>query len=125
MLSAYDGKKEYVPRAEKHGGSVCFGGNNKGKIIGTWTIGNSSLPSTTNVLLVEGLMHNILSISQLSDNDYDIIFNQKSWKVVSQKNDFILFSGKRKNNIYKIKLSDEKKESKMPYVSERRIMNLA
>ena len=50
-------------------------------------------------------MHNLLSISHLSDNGYHIIFNQKSYKIVSQKDGTILFNGKRKNNIYKIRLS--------------------
>lgn len=90
----------------KPGGSVGFGEDQKGKIIGTGTIGNGFLPSISNVLLFEGLMHNLLSISQLSDNGCEIIFNQKSCKVVSQKDDFVLFIGKRKNKIYKIKLSN-------------------
>src|ERR1044072_6634332 len=66
-------------------GCVGFRGDRKGKTIGSGTIGNSSLPSITNVLLVDSLMHNLLSISRLSDNGYDIIFNQKSYNVVSQK----------------------------------------
>ena len=90
----------------KPGCFVGFRGNQKGKIIGSGTIGNGKLPSITNVLLVNGLMHNLLSISQHSDNGYDIIFNQKSCKVVSQKNGIILLNGKRKNNIYKIRLSN-------------------
>ena len=71
--------------------------------ISSGTIGNGTLPSITNVLLVDGLMHNLLSISQLSDNGYDIIFNQNSYKAVSQKDGSIIFNGKRKKNIYKIK----------------------
>jgi hypothetical protein len=51
-------------------------------------------------------MHNLLPISQLSDNGYDIIFNQKSCKVVRLKDGTILFNRKRKNNIYKIRLFD-------------------
>jgi hypothetical protein len=90
----------------KHGGFVGFRGNQKGKIIGSRTISNGKLPSITNVLLDDGLMHNLLSVSQLSDNGYDIIFNQNSCKAVSQKDGTILFNGKRKNNIYKIRLSD-------------------
>src|ERR1044072_3237820 len=62
----------------KPGGVVGFGGNQKGKIIGSGTICNGKCPSIKNVLLVEGLMHNLLSISQLADNGYDVIFNQKS-----------------------------------------------
>ena len=69
----------------KASGVVGFGGNQKGKIIGSGTVGNGKLPSINNVLLVEGLMHNLLSISQLSDNGYDVIFNQMSCKAVSKK----------------------------------------
>jgi hypothetical protein len=90
----------------KLGGFIGFGGNHKGKIIDSGTIGNGKLPSITNGLLVDDLMHNLLSISQLSDNGYDIIFNQKSCKAVSQKDGVVSFNGKRKNNIYKIRLSD-------------------
>src|ERR1043165_2229854 len=95
----------------KSGGEVKFRGNQKGRIIGSGTIGNGNLPSISIVLLVEGLAYNLLSISQLSDNGYDITFNQKSCRVVSQKDGSILFSGKRKNNIYKINLSDLKSQN--------------
>ena len=92
----------------KPGGVIGFGGNQKGKIIGSGTVGNGKLPSNNNVLLVKGLMHNLLSISQLSDNGYDVIFNQTSCKAFNQKDGSVLFNGKRKNNIYKIRLSDLK-----------------
>src|SRR3954468_18222914 len=69
----------------KSGGEVKFGGDQKGKIIGSGTIKSGNSPSISNVLLVEGLTHNLLSISQLSDNGYDIIFNQKFCKAVIQK----------------------------------------
>ncbi|XP_058741676.1 uncharacterized protein LOC131614066 [Vicia villosa] len=107
----------------KAGGYLGFRGNQKGKIIGSGTVGNETLPSISNVLLVDGLMHNLLSINQLSDNDYDIIFNQKSCKAVSQKDGTILFNGKRKNNIYKIKLSEhiQIKSSKLNRYGKTRI----
>lgn len=95
----------------KPGGSVAFGGNQKGKIIGTGIIGNNYLPSITNFLLVDGLMHNLLSTSQLSDNGYDIIFNQNCYKAVSQKDGSVLFTRKSKNNIYKIRLYDLEKQN--------------
>src|SRR3954464_8718276 len=94
----------------KSAGEVKFGGNQKGKIIGSGTICMGNFPSITIVLLVDGLAHKLLSISQLSDNGHDIIFNQKSYKAVSQKDGSILFTGKRKNNIYKIDLSDLEKQ---------------
>src|SRR4051812_37937557 len=75
------GRKSMFQSLElKSGRNVRFGGNQKGKIIGSGTIGNGNYPSITNVLLVDELAHNLLSISQLSDNGYDIIFNQKSCK---------------------------------------------
>src|SRR3954466_11595947 len=94
----------------KPGGEVKFGGDQKGKIIGSGTISLGNSPSITNVLLVEGLKHNLFSISQLRDNGNDIIFNQKSCKDVSQKDGSILFTGKRKNNIYKTDLQDLKNQ---------------
>ena len=95
----------------KPGGHVGVGGNQRGKIIGSGTVGNGNLPSISNALLVDGLMHNLLSISQLSDNGYDIIFNQNSCKAVRQKDGTILFNGKRRNKIYKIKLAELKSQN--------------
>ena len=68
----------------KSGGVIGLIGNQKGRIISSGTIDNGKLPSINNVLQVEGLMHNLLSISQLSDNGYDVIFNQTFCKTVSQ-----------------------------------------
>ena len=55
----------------KEGGTVGFGGNQIGKIIGSGTIGNSSI-SINHVWLVDGLNHNLLSISQFCENGYDV-----------------------------------------------------
>lgn len=79
-----------------------FVSDRKGKIIGSGTVGIGSLPSITNVLLVDRLMHNLLCISQLSDNGYDIIFNQKSCKVVSQNDGSILFWSRGKITFIKL-----------------------
>ncbi|VFQ85672.1 unnamed protein product [Cuscuta campestris] len=50
------------------GGNVVFGDNNKGRIIGSGTVGRDNATTVENVL-VEGLKHNLLSISQLCDRD--------------------------------------------------------
>ncbi|CAJ2654631.1 unnamed protein product [Trifolium pratense] len=89
----------------KEGGSVGFGGNQKGKIIGTGTVGNSSL-SINDVWLVDGLKHNLLSISQFCDNGYVVVFIKESCTVSKQSDNSIVFKGMRKNNVYKINLSD-------------------
>ena len=87
------GRKHMFQSLErKYGGFVGFGGNQKGNIISSGTVGNGKLPSIKNVLLVEVLMHNLLSISQLSENGYDVIFNQTYCKEINEKDGYILFN---------------------------------
>ena len=47
----------------KKRGTVIFGDNNKGKVIGTGMVGNISKSLIENVLLVRDLKHNLLSLS--------------------------------------------------------------
>jgi len=84
---------------------VGFGGNQTGKIIGTGTIGNSSV-SINNVWLVDGLKHNLLSISQFWDNGYDVLFVKNNCTVINNDDQSIAFKGKRRNNVYKINFSE-------------------
>jgi len=46
---------------------VTYGDNNKGKVLGRGDIGDNSSIIIQNVLYVEGLKHNLLSISLLCD----------------------------------------------------------
>jgi len=74
-------KSLFLTLTMKEGGTVGFGGNQTGKIIGSGTIGNSSV-SINNVWLVDGLRHNLLSISQLCDNGYDVLFVKNNCTVI-------------------------------------------
>ena len=75
LLMAHDMRKVYVLMpARYHGGIVTFKGNKKGKIIRVGKIGTHPYPSIDNALFVEGLKHNLLSISQLCDSGYDVSF---------------------------------------------------
>jgi len=58
----------------KHGGFVTYGDNNRGRIIGCGNIGVVGNLIIPNVLLVEGLKHNLLSISQLCDKGLQVTF---------------------------------------------------
>jgi len=94
----------------KEGGTVGFGRNQNGKIIGKGTIGNPSI-SINNVWFVDRLRHNLLSISQFSDNDYDVLFDKSNCIVINKNGKSIVFKGMRKNNVYKInflELADQK-----------------
>ena len=57
------------------GGTVTFGNDSKGKIVG---IGNIKLGSSSmieNVALVDGLKYNFLSVSKLCDKGFNVIFD--------------------------------------------------
>jgi hypothetical protein len=94
----------------KEEGTMGFVGNQKGKIIGMRTIGNSSI-SINNVWFVDGLRHNLLSISQFCDSGYEVMFDKNNSTVINKADKSIVFKDKRKNNAYKInfsKLTDQK-----------------
>ena len=68
----------------KNSGHVTYGDNNKGKILGIGKIGTHSSTSTENVLLVDGLKHNLLSVSQLCDKGFSVTFNSQSCLIESK-----------------------------------------
>ena len=60
---------------ETKSGQVTFRGNTKEKIIRTGKVGKNSSSCIDDVMLVEGLAYNLLSISQLCDKDCKVTFN--------------------------------------------------
>ncbi|KAJ9544734.1 hypothetical protein OSB04_024441 [Centaurea solstitialis] len=60
----------------KEGSSVVFGGNQKGKIKGYGMIVKGEI-TVNQVSYVDGLKHNLISVSQLCDNGMDVKFNIK------------------------------------------------
>ena len=91
----------------KNGGTVTFGDNNKGIVIGIGTVGNPNNPIINNVLLVHGLKHNLLSISQLCDLGYKIVFERDTCLIYNHDMSNILFRGFRNNNIYVLSMNIE------------------
>ena len=90
LLKAYDRREVYVPHPHHERRRKCkFGGNQSGKIIGTGTIGNSSI-SINNVWMVDGLEHNLLSISQFCDNGYDVMFENTNCTIINKDNKSIV-----------------------------------
>ena len=73
---------------------MCSSDLQFGKIIGTGTIGNSSI-SIYHVWLVDGLEHNLLSINQFCDNGYDVMFEKTNYNVINKNDKSIVFKGKR------------------------------
>ncbi|XP_070044947.1 uncharacterized protein [Nicotiana tomentosiformis] len=59
-----------------NGGSVKFGDDSKGKIVGTGTFPFNNNCDITEVYLVNGLNYNLLSINQLCDSEYEVKFKK-------------------------------------------------
>jgi len=66
---------KFIKFTRFNGGSISFGGNNKGKIIGKGTVGIGNL-TIRNVSFVKGLNYNLISIGQLCDTGYKIYFQE-------------------------------------------------
>ena len=87
---------------KKNRGYVTFGDNAKGRIIGQGNIGNDTSSLIESVLLVDGLKHNLLSISQLCDKGFKVIFEASHCIIKDIQNDKSIFMGHRCDNVYVI-----------------------
>jgi hypothetical protein len=63
--------------------SIIFDNNKKGKVIGLGKIAISNDMSISNVLLVESLDFNLLSVAQIYDLGYKCIFGVDDVEVIS------------------------------------------
>ena len=76
-------KEKFTTLTLQKGGHVTFGDNSKGKILGIGTVSMTSTLLIENVLLVKGLKHNLLSIRQLSDKNFGVIFDKNKCRINS------------------------------------------
>jgi len=95
----------FIDFKAKKKGYVTFGDNNKGAILGKGSVGNPSTTTISDVHLVEGLKHNLLSISQLCDKGYKVSFT-KTCCIIEHAEQNVVFKGVRVNNIYMLDLFD-------------------
>ena len=68
-------KGKFCILIENEGGHVTFGENTKGKIIRIGKVGKNLSCCIDDVMLIEGLAYNLLSISQLCDKGHKVAFN--------------------------------------------------
>ncbi|KAJ9553319.1 hypothetical protein OSB04_017364 [Centaurea solstitialis] len=88
---------------DERGPSVTFGGNGRGQTRGYGTLTNG-VTTFKRVAYVEGLMHNLLSISQLCDKIHKVSFSKKKCKVKNRRKEVILTSV-RQADIYIINMN--------------------
>ena len=91
----------------KSGGIVTFGDNGKGRVVGIGKVGQPHSTCISNVLLVEGLKHNLLSVSQFCDNHCKVVFESSGCSIVDSSNSVVVY-GRRQGNVYLVDLCDIK-----------------
>jgi len=84
---------------------VTYGDNNRGKILGVGDIGGYDKMIIKDVLLVDGLKHSLLSISQLCDRGYNITFEPNLCLISDSVTSETVLVGKRVNNVYMLNVS--------------------
>jgi len=94
------GSKKFSKISHKVSGHVTYGDNNRGKILGTGKVRSSSVVEIEDVLLVDGLKHNLLSISQLCDKNLKVTFEANHCLICHASTNELVFVGKRIQNIY-------------------------
>jgi hypothetical protein len=75
-------KDRFLTLIKERDGSVSFGNDDSDKIIGKGTIriGNKNTKAE-NVLLVEDMKHNLLSVSQMCDQGHKVTFNSQKCEI--------------------------------------------
>jgi len=85
---------------------VTYRDNNKGRILGRGDVGSHDSIIIKDVLLVDGLKHNLLSISRLCDKGYEVTFKPDLCLISHASTCQTLLIGKRVNNIYMLNICD-------------------
>ena len=83
---------------------ITFGDNSKGKVQGLGKIDISNEHPISNVLLVDSLSYNLLSVGQLCDMGLECHFKQHEVIVTKSEDDSQVFKGFWHNNLYVVDL---------------------
>ncbi|XP_012855556.1 PREDICTED: uncharacterized protein LOC105974943 [Erythranthe guttata] len=89
------------------GGQVTLGDGNKTFVKGEGNLDVGGLPNLDNVLYVEGLKSNLLSVSQLCDLYDSVLFTKRKCEVFDQNNRCVLSGYRSSDNCYKIDQTDQ------------------
>jgi hypothetical protein len=95
----------YIDNEVSECDKITFGDNSKGKVEGLGKIAISNDLSISNILLVESLSYNLLSVVQLCDLGLICKFSPKVVVITSIKSDELIFKGFRYDNLYLVDFS--------------------
>jgi hypothetical protein len=102
-------KGKFLSLSEIKLGNVTFGNDVPGKIKGKGMVSlNNGKGKYQDVLLVDGMKHNLLSVSQMCDRGCEVVFMSKDCKMKSVNSGQVVAKGIRtKNNVYVLKENRE------------------
>ena len=81
-------------------GLVTFGDNSKVRAVDICSIGFTDTTQVEQVLLIDGLKHNLLSISQLCDEENIVDFEKDQCVIKNRDSDKVRFVAQRNRNMY-------------------------
>src|SRR4051812_46755762 len=99
LMDFMDAMKPYI--------SIVLGGGSKGKVHGLGMVAITNDMSLANVILVQSLQYNFLSVRQLDSVGYDTIFGLTSVKVLRRDTLEVALFGEFDGNLYTIDFSKE------------------
>ncbi|XP_024195881.1 uncharacterized protein LOC112199047 [Rosa chinensis] len=85
---------------------VTFGDGGKASILARGTVNTPGIPNLKNVLYVEGLTANFISVSHLADDYEDVWFNKQRCLVLNQKGEGIMGGKRSLDNCYHIQANE-------------------
>jgi transposase InsO family protein len=96
------------PREHEH---VTYGDNSRVRIVGLGRIAITKDLSISNVLFVESLSFNLLSVAQLCDLRLICTFDKNGVVVINEKDKSLVFKGFRHGHIYLVDFSSKEENS--------------
>lgn len=97
-------KKEFIKLDDWNSGYVCFGDNSSIKINGHGTLDIDGKLKAHDVYYMEGLKHNLLSLSRICDKGYKFKFDSIGCQISKQSIGRVVAGGKRKyGNVYNMR----------------------
>jgi hypothetical protein len=102
-------KGKFLSLSERKSGNVTFGNDAPGKTKGKRMVSLSNgKGKAQDVLLVDGLKHNLLSVIQMCDKGCEVVFTSKNYKIKSVNLGQVVAKGTTtENNVYVLKENRE------------------
>ena len=97
---------------------IIFGDSGKGEVIGFGNISISSKQSLSNVLLVDSLSYNLLSVSQFCEIGFNCVFTNEGVQILRREDSSIAFTGRLMGKLYLVDFTTTKVTSETCLVAK-------